>query len=899
MKRLLPTIAAITIIAAGCGGTESARDTGADVADVSINDDGEHDDGPADATASDAGDATMQDTGDDAAATDSAVPDVVEDVAPFENGATAKVIQSAGELMTGPVAAGAVGDILIANKNVRFIVRTQEIGLYSPFGGNLVDADLVREPGDEGHEKFMELFPMIGFGRALKPESIEIIDDGTYSGQAVVRVTGFDHGLSIIDMLMPTMPFNLHAVMDYILDPDAHEIAVRLTVTNGAAYEQSVSIGALVQLGKRFEKFYNVCGLEKGCLTGRSDVEWMAGAADDVAVGFTAPAGTNPKVVLAEEDLLLTELAAPTLKAGESITVNQYLIVTDGGIDGVAARAWELRNRQDLRTVTGTITAAEALTDLTDVRVYARKSGATGSTGWVDAGRADADGKVTLHLPDGLHDLTVRSPGADDVVTAISVAQNDTNTFAATLNQAGRLHVTINDGEGHPLPAGIILKNGLAAPTAQDGAFMTIDGGDAAYPIKPGEYTVMAMKGLEYDIMSTDATVLPGETTHVMLSLRRVIDTPGQVTVVEHAHAEDSIDSFVTREQRVHNALAAGIEMAMVTDHDRFTTIQPEIDALGMGALLKSTVGIEISPLGFHTTGLNCKNPPSYPTYFSIRFGDYDETGYLYNQYTANQLFNLARQTFGCQYVGTAHPWEGSAMFKYVGITGADDPADFVDTFDASLINGLELINSNDSMAELDAVQLVDWFNFLNRGYSMAAVGGGDAHGFDMNYGYPLNLVQANTDVPGDLDTDLVFGNLAAGRSILYAGPYIDVDVGGMTVGDTADLSASMDTAELDVAVRWPGWMHVEFIRIYANGQLFQQIDIPAIDESPEPNEALLKVAIKDILGDEITDTYIVVVAASATPANRMPGYGRPPISVTNPIYLDVDGDGWEPPIAP
>lgn len=892
MKRMSLLLVSLLLMGSGCGDTPQVEDTGVDVnAPDTVQDVEANDETTPDARLDDLLDANNEVQGDDG------TTDSTKDLVPYEDGATARVMESADELMRGPVAASTVGDILISNKNVRFIVRTQEIGLYSPFGGNVVDADLVREAGDEGHEKFMELFPMVGFGRALKPESIEIVDDGTYSGRAVVRVTGFDHGLSIIDMLIPTSPFNLRAVMDYVLEPDARELKVNLTVTNNAKYEQQVSVGTVVQLGKRFEKFYSQCGALKSCLVGRSDIEWLAGAAGDVSIGFTAPADAFPKVMLAEEDLLLTELGAPTLKSGESVSVTAYLIVGSGDVDGVAARAWELRGREGLRKVTGKITTGESLTSMSDVRVTARKSGSTGNLGWVTSARPDNDGNVVMHLPDGLHDLTVTAPGAEDKVLQLSVAQNDLNQFQAETNKTGRLHVTVNDGEGKLLPAGILLKNGLNVPTAVNGEFMTVDGGNKNYSVLPGDYTVMAMKGFEYTVMSANATVLPGETTHVMLTLNRVVDTTGMVTVVGHAHAEDSIDSFVTRDERVHNALAAGIELAMVTDHDRFTNIQPEIEAAGMQDVLKSTVGIEISPLGFHTVGMNCKNPPAYPTYFSIRFGEYDETGYLINQYTANDLINYARETYQCQYVGAAHPWEGSALFKYVGLDLGDDPADFVQSLDLNNLDGIELMNSNDNMEQLDGLQLAHWFSFLNRGYAITAAGGSDIHGFDMNYGYPLNLVQSSTDVPGDIVIDEVFGNLVTGRSILYAGPYITVDVNDQTIGDVVDVSTDPLGVLVKVGVTWPSWMHLEFIRVYMNGVMQDEhgIDISGQDQTFEPNVATLEFN----PGELAADTWIVVVAGSASAADSMPGYGRPPISVTNPIYLDVDGDGWEPPGMP
>lgn len=820
--------------------------------------------------------------------------DGIEDTTPYEDGATARIITTEAELIKGPLATGTIGDILIKNKYVRFIVRTQEIGLFSPFGGNLVDADLVREEGDEGHEKFLELFPMIGFGRALKPEKIEIIDDGAISGKAIVRVTGTDHGLPVIDMVLPTFPLYVSATIDYTLGPDSHGLEMKVTATNTTSYPLDLTIGSVLQFGKRFEKFNNQCGTDSECATGKSNIEWLAAASGDVSFAFSTMEGTNPKIVLAQEEILLTEVAAKNLAANESLSATQYLTVGNGTIDDAATKAWQLRNMAGLRTVNGTVALSENISDIRDIRVSARISGATGNTGWINSSSPDADGKVVLHLPDGTYDLTVELPGTDpDVIGGVTVSESGENTFTNVTNAAGRLHVTINDGGANLVPAGIILMNGFDAPLQNGRNLTAIKGGDFEFPVKAGEYTVLAMKGFEYDIAWQNATITGGETTHLIMSLHHVIETPNQITMISHSHDEHSIDSTILLEDRVHNALASGIDFPMGTDHDYFNNLQPAIEAEGMASLLKSTVGIEISPVNFHTIGMNCKNPPTYPTYFAVRFGDYDDDGFLTGSYTPNQIFDYARNDYQCAYVGVAHPWTYGSLFNFIGMTPEDDPADFITTFDATKINGIEVTNSGQNWADLAAQNLAGWFAFINHGYSVSAMGGSDQHGYTMNYGYPMNLVRTSTDVIADLSVDEVFANINAGHTMVYAGPYITVDIAGAGYGDVVNLTELDGLPAINISVKAPEWMKIEFVKVFANGEIIldQTLEAPPSGTIEVFSDSLPAI-------DFLTDTYIVVVAGSTSVESTMPGYGRPPFSVTNPIFIDVDGDGWEAPLA-
>src|SRR3954467_7834226 len=83
------------------------------------------------------------------------------DVALGANEARAGKVHRGSELIGGPVAYGRVGDVWkIYNDKVRFLIQDvgTSVGL-DLYGGNLLDADLVRSTGND---LFRETFPIVG-----------------------------------------------------------------------------------------------------------------------------------------------------------------------------------------------------------------------------------------------------------------------------------------------------------------------------------------------------------------------------------------------------------------------------------------------------------------------------------------------------------------------------------------------------------------------------------------------------------------------------------------------------------------------------------------------------------------------------------------------------------------
>jgi hypothetical protein len=112
-------------------------------------------------------------------------------------GASARIISSRAELIGGDRAIGELGDFLIENEKVRFIIHkagpSRGFGVY---GGSLIDADLrrptERTSGGEGkgRDQFGEMFPGI-FLQAIAVDEVKVTADGSDGGPARVEASGF------------------------------------------------------------------------------------------------------------------------------------------------------------------------------------------------------------------------------------------------------------------------------------------------------------------------------------------------------------------------------------------------------------------------------------------------------------------------------------------------------------------------------------------------------------------------------------------------------------------------------------------------------------------------------------------------------------------------------------
>lgn len=154
-------------------------------------------------------------------------------------------VDSRSQLIGGPRALGEVGDWMLENDKVRFVIQDSGFSRgFGVYGGALIDADIVRpqtmlgdSSGAEGHDNFGEMFPAF-FLQALEPKpfgprnnrlppiAVESNDDGS----ATVIVRGYG-----ADFLALTKTFNELLLNDNRNDPQL-EYETRYTLRPGASY---------------------------------------------------------------------------------------------------------------------------------------------------------------------------------------------------------------------------------------------------------------------------------------------------------------------------------------------------------------------------------------------------------------------------------------------------------------------------------------------------------------------------------------------------------------------------------------------------------------------------------------------------------------------------------------
>lgn len=226
------------------------------------------------------------------------------------------------------------------------------------------------------------------------------------------------------------------------------------------------------------------------------------------------------------------------------------------------------------------------------------------------------------------------------------------------------------------------------------------------------------------------------------------------------------------------------------------------------------------------------------------------------------------------------------------------------------------------------AGQVDDYFRYLERGLLHTHIASSDSHGGLQEPGYPRTYFRTQAERPGALHIPDAVDSLRAAHAFTTYGPFIRASVNDRTYGETATVGA---TAQLVLNIQTASWFGVDRVEIYVNGLLVEVLEPDGGPEVIEDVKRVLDIAVPD------RDSWIVIIAMGLKPENGMApvSLDRPfgeiqlanvasqafsqlpvisdlfppdpimpdwaptfPFAVTNPIYLDRDGDGsYDPPL--
>jgi len=216
-----------------------------------------------------------------------------------------------------------------------------------------------------------------------------------------------------------------------------------------------------------------------------------------------------------------------------------------------------------------------------------------------------------------------------------------------------------------------------------------------------------------------------------------------------------------------------------------------------------------------------------------------------------------------------------------------------------------------------------DWFSLLNLGYRYTALGNSDTHGWtSTESGCPRNYVASDTDDPAFLDDQVIADAVREHRVVASYGPFIEFTANGAGIG--SDIRSQGGEVELEMRVQAPTWIPVDRVELYENGVLIEEWEVePSVDVlrfeetvflQPSRDSWYVVMAMgKGDLSPVFTPVEVPYIDLQAVVEKALadvdalevlmePSVPIPrvfpihPYALTNPIWVDVDGGGFDAP---
>ncbi len=603
-------------------------------------------------------------------------------------GAYARAFEAAKDTFTGAAAQSRKGDFVIGNAHVRFALQGPDRHASPcPWGGNLIDAAIVRADGSSPPDEMGEYCLFFNLGRTQRAEHIEILRDGSAGGPAIIAVTGADtlddyinlRGmasgfLSALGLKLPIDPdvdVPMTVSRFFILGADDRTLRVVTALRNDGDDELLLGVGELIDSGGEVEFFSPLSGQDGFGYRPMppEKLDWLAFRGAESSHAFAPPlkdGGPGASylaisgvagILLGSDNLMGTltggpkkfpeDSAALTVAGGETLIYHHLVAVGDGGLSSMSDAIWQARGAE-VGKVAGTV-VDDAGEGVAGVRISA--IGAEGRT--VTQFLSDADGAFSGTLPPGAWQLSA-DPLDRLLVSAADVSIDvggEVGDAKVVLGKASRLEITVRDGKDAVVPAKLTVYCDGKCPEAT-GHYRDTNGdslgeGIAAVeflgmeskhevPLPPGKYTAVLTGGPTRSLWPADAAtkggaaieVSPGEATQLDGILRQAVDTSGWLCGDFHVHAINSPDSRVNNLRRVKTFLADGVDVLVATDHDYITDFTPYIKQAKASSHLATIAGVEITTFDYgHFNAFPMKRDPADLTGGAIDWAGGDGPG--------------------------------------------------------------------------------------------------------------------------------------------------------------------------------------------------------------------------------------------------------------------------------
>jgi hypothetical protein len=600
--------------------------------------------------------------------------------------------------------------------------------------------------------------------------------------------------------------------------------------------------------------------------------------------------------------------AAPDfLEPRMSFEYKKYFIVGGGDVASIRDVVLEIRNAP-----TGTFagTVYDALTRAPEAGVSVVTYDANGSP--YNQHTTDERGNFRGNYEPGTYSYRVVSEGRPTTApVAFTVKLGETSPVEIFLDPPGMVAVRIVDEDGRPLPAKCSLVGQYSAsssgfdpksflydlkvgeamrstdliPDTDDPStrefvehvvYATL--GRRTDKVRPGKYRAVCSRGMEYEIVERELEVQSGQLAEIDVMLERAIDTTGWASGDYHLHADPSIDSAISIEDRVAHCAIEGLDIACSSDHNYVTDYQPAIAAQGLEPWIQGMVGLEMTTLEIgHFNGFPLSYDPGPITKGAFEwsgrkpadiFSDLRSLGRYGPEHTVVQV-NHPRDTILGYFndynldADTSEPQDAESLLSPMGPEFGKDKFSY--EFDAlEIYNGkrYDLMHSYRVPEQLPPPPLPenippagtilrdedgkvafpgameDWFNLLNRGYIYTAMANSDTHAHDDEPGIPRTYVPVSSDQPGAIIEPEIVAAIKNQQAMLTNGPFLRIsargagcrnqaneDLGRLDCGMGEVALASNGSVQLTVTSEMASWVTINKVSIIRGGEVVRTLN--------------------------------------------------------------------------
>lgn len=851
-------------------------------------------------------------------------------------------------VQAGPDAAGGIGDWILSNGSVCAVISgiAHESEL-SVRGGTLIDLGYC----DRADDHYVGAQDLIDSSRDT-PVNIERVDAKVGPTSAVIRSFGGQGGVIVetnyrLDADAPdklfitkrlaqrdgepsvalytSIFFNYHSLVPFVastVDPNRSngfvqesfvsrgptEIATfartadLIVALSPADAEAPIAYGWQMVSAKRLNADGTVVDLPFYALADFSALSFLA-----ITEPFLTGDGSDIGL------LQLLEVPFTDLAAGDEITFEEVLhLAPRADVAGVTDLIYA-----DAAQVSGRISEAGAIVhvDLKDGTPFTQ----TGT---------DTKGAFSAHLPTGAYTLRVVAKGGRELSVPFQVGEADMTLETVDLDAPSRvalpqgspMRLTFKGLEGTPDP--LFGGNLLGAVELRDEGSYRLTGinqiflmGTERDPrfalLPPGKYEVYATRGPEYSLEKAEVSIESGNDAVIDIAVPSlVVETPGFISADFHIHSGPSFDTVMPRAKRVATYLAEGAEILVATEHETVFDFQPTIDRLGVGDVVATIAGTEITgEVGSDRTPHTLGHANAFPVdaeALAFRRGAFANENRRWREVIADlkarrsdSLIQLNHARWDDRFAPGSEAWnedwsgDRAAYLDHMGIGRSYNAGEALDSdgngrlIDPDPVTGLRDIDfdamevMNGISRESEVALRRDWLSLVSQGEKIVATANSDSHTASQQVGLPRNMIAVEEDTIEAFDEGTFVSAVQQGRVYGTTGPMLEVTLGDKGLGETV-AGAS---AELTVRVSSAPWIDASTLTISVNGK--------ALRDFPVANGEV--VAFK--LGFE-KDSYVTVEVSGDPGEDYVVVYPEfKPYAFTNPIYVDANSDGvWTPP---